>query len=68
MNIIEYIKTDEIKGIIKNIMNAKFVLEMQDGSLSDDKFKYYLIQDDIYLKYYKEAGTKIKIIQRTMAL
>ncbi len=60
MNIQEYIETDEIQSIIKSIMDTEFIKEMETGELSDEKFKHYLIQDDIYLKYYKKAGNTIK--------
>ena len=56
MNIQEYIETDEIQSIIKSIMDTEFIREMETGGLNDEKFRHYLIQDDIYLKYYKKAG------------
>ncbi len=60
MDIENYINSGEIKKISDEILNTNFVREMASGDLTDDKFRYYLIQDDIYLKYYKIAGSNIK--------
>ncbi len=62
MNITDFINSDEIKGISGKILNTDFVREMASGELIDDRFGYYLIQDDVYLKYYKMAGSSIKKI------
>ncbi len=64
MNIIDYINSDEIKNISNEIANADFINEMSSGNLIDERFRYYLIQDDIYLKYYKIAGSNIKKITK----
>jgi len=37
---------------------TSFVREMQDGSLSFERFKSYIIQDSIYLKYYARVYGK----------
>ncbi len=54
-----YLNSDEVMTIINNIVHSDFVQAMKDGNLEDDKFRYYLTQDHIYLKYYKEAGATI---------
>lgn len=64
MNILDYINSDEIKNISDNILNTDFVKEMASGTLIDERFRYYLIQDDLYLKYYKIAGSNIKKITK----
>ncbi len=60
MYINSFIATDEVKSIANKILKTPFVQEMLDGTLSNAKFKYYLVQDHIYLKYYKDAGMRIK--------
>ncbi len=54
-----YLNSQEVMTIINNIVHSDFVEAMKDGTLEDDKFRYYLTQDHIYLKYYKEAGAII---------
>ena len=36
-------------------MNILFVKGIQDGSLAKDKFKYYIMQDYLYLKEYAKV-------------
>ncbi len=59
MKLSDILNDDYIKSIVSSIMNHPFINEMSYGTLSDEKFRYYLIQDDIYLKYYKDAAAAI---------
>ncbi|SMD31089.1 TenA family protein [Picrophilus oshimae] len=59
MKLSDVLNDKYIKSTVASIMNHPFINEMSYGTLSDEKFKYYLIQDDIYLKYYKEAASVI---------
>ncbi|MEM0139754.1 MAG: TenA family protein [Ferroplasma sp.] len=61
MYITDFIASPEILSISKDILNTPFVQEMKNGTLPDGLFRYYLTQDHIYLKYYKDAGKKIKL-------
>ncbi|MCL4453070.1 TenA family protein [Ferroplasma sp.] len=55
-----YLNSQSIMAIINDIVHSDFIEAMRDGTLEDDKFKYYLVQDHVYLKYYKEAGSRIQ--------
>jgi len=53
---------ESIEHIFKKITEHPFINELSDGSLDEDKFKFYVIQDAIYLKYFSRGlailGTK----------
>ncbi|MEM0373534.1 MAG: thiaminase II [Sulfolobaceae archaeon] len=44
-----------IKDIYNAILNHQFIKGLIDGSLEEEKFKYYIIQDYLYLKEFSKA-------------
>jgi thiaminase/transcriptional activator TenA len=54
-----YLNSQEVMELIDNIIHSDFVEEMKQGTIDDERFRYYLRQDHIYLKYYKAAGENI---------
>ncbi len=54
-----YLNSPEVMELIDHIVHSNFVEAMKDGTLEDERFRYYLRQDHIYLKYYKDAGDVI---------
>ncbi|WP_337859947.1 TenA family protein [Ferroplasma sp.] len=54
-----YLNSQEAMELINKIIHSDFVEAMKNGTLEDSRFRYYLTQDHIYLKYYKDAGTVI---------
>lgn len=42
----------EIEGIYASILNLPFVKELAEGTLQEDKFMFYLMQDALYLDGY----------------
>lgn len=46
---------EEIAPIKKAIYQGQFVRGLGDGSLSQDKFNYYMVQDALYLAAYAKA-------------
>jgi thiaminase/transcriptional activator TenA len=54
-----YLNSPEVMEIINGIIHSDFVESMKEGTLEDERFRYYLTQDHIYLKYYKNAGSTI---------
>ncbi|MCS7245908.1 MAG: thiaminase II [candidate division WOR-3 bacterium] len=51
-----------ISGIFEKILQHPFITGLVDGSLDERKFRFYVIQDAIYLKYFSRGlailGTK----------
>ena len=42
----------EIEGIYESILNLPFVKELAEGTLPEDKFMFYIMQDALYLNGY----------------
>lgn len=59
--------TDELHSISKKLWDRSkfhpFIKELVSGKLSEERFRYYLIQDTYYLKHFEHAHTLI--IDRT---
>jgi thiaminase/transcriptional activator TenA len=55
-----YLNSQEIMELIDKILHSDFVEAMKNGTIEEERFRYYLRQDHIYLKYYKSAGTSIE--------
>lgn len=41
--------------IYQSILEMPFILELQDGTLSNDRFRFYLEQDSVYLSHFGRA-------------
>ena len=54
-----YLNSHEVMELIDHIVHSDFVESIKDGTLEDGQFRYYLRQDNIYLKHYKAAGSII---------
>ncbi|MPQ44775.1 thiaminase II [Clostridium tarantellae] len=54
MKFTEYL-FEEVKDIWNDYLNHKFICELGQGILDEEKFKYYLIQDYLYLKEYAKV-------------
>lgn len=54
-----YLNSPEVMELIDHIVHSDFVEAMKDGTIEDERFRYYLKQDHIYVKYYKAAGEVI---------
>jgi len=54
-----YLNSPEVMELIDHIVHSDFVKSMKDGTIEDERFRYYLKQDHIYVKYYKAAGEVI---------
>ncbi|MCL4311299.1 MAG: TenA family protein [Candidatus Thermoplasmatota archaeon] len=54
-----YLNSQEVMELIDHIVHSDFVESMKDGTLEDGQFRYYLRQENIYLKHYKAAGSII---------
>lgn len=46
-------------GIINTIINSPFIVELQQGILDQEKFKFFLLQDMLYLTEYKPINQKL---------
>ncbi|BCU71053.1 thiaminase II [Stygiolobus caldivivus] len=46
---------DEIKDIYQGILSHPFIQGLTDGTLEEEKFKYYIVQDYHYLKSFSRA-------------
>nr|MBA3431716.1 TenA family protein [Actinomycetota bacterium] len=46
---------ESIDGIFKQILDHPFVQGLTDGSLEDDAFRFYVVQDALYLRDYARA-------------
>lgn len=46
---------EEIRGIYERTLKHPFLIELADGTLKREKFKYYMIQDSAYLMDYSKA-------------
>ncbi|MFP3044583.1 MAG: thiaminase II [Thermocladium sp.] len=44
-----------IKDIYNSIINHPFIKGLVDGSLEEDKFKFYIVQDHLYLREFSRA-------------
>ncbi|ARM74871.1 thiaminase II [Acidianus manzaensis] len=41
---------NKIKDVYEGILSHPFIIELTKGTLHEDKFKYYIIQDHLYLR------------------
>lgn len=57
----------EALPIWDDCMQSSFVQELKEGTLSEMKFKKYMIQDSIYLKYYAKVFAKAMYHAETLA-
>ncbi|WP_417558759.1 thiaminase II [Mesoflavibacter zeaxanthinifaciens] len=60
-----------IDGIYKSILKMPFIVALSDGSLSMNKFQFYIMQDSLYLEHFGKSlaviGTKAHNIDDTLA-
>ncbi|BCU66645.1 thiaminase II [Sulfolobales archaeon HS-7] len=46
---------DHVKDIYEKILFHPFIAELREGSLSEDRFRFYILQDYLYLKSFGRA-------------